>query len=171
MLNTIWLLIRCHGKGAFAVCSLKVVKLKGLCSFLIVLDFDLKSAAGKKIFLKEVWYTTWSGIKTLWSVSWATEKNHLPVEYLWMKSDGKYRSRERYTATECHTQLQSTLKSPSVCTVTRTSSFTDAQQWLLGRPHPSSNVFWHLGQDVCYLTSLESSNEEALEGMWRAWAF
>lgn len=108
MLNTIWLLIRCHGKGAFAVCSLKVVKLKGLCSFLIVLDFDLKSAAGKKIFLKEVWYTTWSGIKTLWSVSWATEKNHLPVEYLWMKSDGKYRSRERYTATECHTVTEHT---------------------------------------------------------------
>lgn len=46
--------ICCYGEESFAVCSLKEIKLKGLCSLLIILDFILKFAAGKKIFLKEV---------------------------------------------------------------------------------------------------------------------
>lgn len=154
----------------FAVCSLKVVKPEELCSLLIILDFILKSAAGKKIFLKEVWYMTWSGIKTLWSGSWASERNHLSVKYLWMKSDSKYQGSERFMATDCHTQLQYTLRFPPVCTVVWTPNFTDEEQWLLGRSNPSQNAFWHLGRDVCYLTSLQRSNGNGREGTWRNWA-
>lgn len=90
----------------------KTVKLKELCSLLIILDFVLKFAAGNKVFLKEVWYLIWSGIRTLWSGSWASERNHLSVKYLWMKPDTKYQGSECYMATDCHTQLQYMLKFP-----------------------------------------------------------
>lgn len=162
--------MRCYGKEAFAVCSLMAVKLEGLCSLQIILDFILKPAAGKKIFRKEVWYTTWSGIKTLWSGSGARERNHLSAKYLWMRSDSKYQGRGRSAVTGYHTRWQDALTFPAGCAFTGTSALTEERQWPRGTPSPSSNAVWHLGRGVCCLISLEWSNRNGPEGMRGNWA-
>lgn len=54
VLDIVEFLICCYGEESFVVCFLKEIKLKGLCSFLIIFDFILKFVVGKKIFFKEV---------------------------------------------------------------------------------------------------------------------
>ena len=162
--------MRCYGKEAFAVCSLMAVKLEGLCSLQIILDFILKSAAGKKNLPKgSMIYGLVGNQNTL---KWLLSQGETPsvceisVNGVWQQISGKgalHGNRLPHAVTRC--------AHISCCMHVHVDACFDPWTALVAwHVQPIIECCLHLGWDVCYLIPLEWSHRNGLEGMRGNWA-